>query len=211
MAPTDTQMRPPTLTAEPTKGLPLLAKVALCAMARWVIGLIVLLCAAASDVSSASGQGIDREYKLKAAYLYKFATYIKWPKEAFDNATSPFVIGVLGPDPVGAHLKKIAQVKLIDGRMIVIRNYQLAEEIRTCHVLFMSRSVDRQIQQNTIKLLAGRSVLCVGETPDFARQGGVIDFVVQDNRIHIIISKSAYERESLEISAKLLRITTVVN
>ena len=36
------------------------------------------------------------------------------------------------------------------------------------------------------------------------------DFVIQENRIRIYISESAYERERLDISAQLLRIATVV-
>ena len=90
----------------------------------WAVRLVVCLIAAASVgvASPVHGQGINREYKLKAVYLYRFATYTKWPKRAFRNANSPFVIGVLGPDPVGNDLRKIAKVKTIDGRKIEIRN-----------------------------------------------------------------------------------------
>lgn len=74
----------------------------------------------------------------------------------------------------------------------------------------MSRALKGETQQAAIKLLAGRNILFVGETPDFLKHGGVVDFVVQENRIHIYISKSAYQREGLQISAQLLRIATVV-
>ncbi len=68
------------------------------------------------------GQGVNREYKLKAVYLYKFATYIEWPESTFDNANSPFVIGVLGPNPVGKDLQQIAKVKKVGDRKIEIRH-----------------------------------------------------------------------------------------
>lgn len=179
---------------------------------RWVVWLIVFSCAAAGmgTTAPARGEVIDREYKLKAAYLYKFATYVEWPKGAFRDAASPYVIGILGPDPVGADLRKIAKVKKIDGRKIEVRNFKQAKEIRDCHILFMPRTLKSETQQAAIKLLSGRSMLFVGETPDFLRHGGVIDFVIQENRVGIYISKSAYETEDLEISAQLLRIATVV-
>ena len=179
---------------------------------RWVAWLIVFLCAAGGPgvATSARGQTIDREYTLKAVYLYKFATYIKWPERAFHDDASPFVIGILGPDPVGVDLRKIANVKKIDGRKIAVRNYEQAEDVRECHILFMSRALAGKSQQAALQLLSGRNILFVGETPDFLKQRGVVDFVIHQNRIHIYILQSAYEREHLEISAQLLRIATVV-
>ena len=179
---------------------------------RCAVWLAVFSCAAAclGIAAPARGQGIDREYQLKAVYLYKFATYIQWPEGAFRDAASPFVIGILGPDRVGADLRKIAKVKKIDGRKIDVRNYQQAEEVRDCHIFFMPRALKSEIRQAAVKLLSGRNLLLVGETPDILKHGGVIDFVIQENRIRIYISKSAYEREGLEISAQLLRIATIV-
>jgi len=182
-------------------------------MPRCAVWLVVFCYAAAGMgiAAPARGQDIDREYTLKAAYLYKFATYVEWPEGAFRDAASPFVIGILGPNPVGADLQKIAKVKKINGRKIEVRNYEQAKEVRDCHILFMTRALKSETQQAAIKLLSGRNVLFVGETPDFLKQGGVFDFVIQENRIRIYISKSAYEREGLKPSAQLLRIATVVN
>jgi uncharacterized protein DUF4154 len=181
-------------------------------MPRWVMWLIVFSCAVAGHgtATPAHGQAVDREYKIKAAYLYKFATYIAWPEGAFHDASSPFVIGILGPDPLGSNLRKIARVKTVDGRKIEVRNYKQAEEVRDCHIFFMSRAQDSETQQAAVKLLSGRSILFVGETPDFPIQGRVITFVVRDNRISIHISKSAYQHENLKISAQLLRVATIV-
>ncbi|MEE9602918.1 MAG: YfiR family protein, partial [Thermoguttaceae bacterium] len=142
--------------------------------------------------------------------LYKFATYVKWPEGAFADAKSPFVIGILGTDPVGADLRKIAAVKKIDGRKIEVRNFKNVKNIHGCHILFISRAVKSETQAAGLKQLMERNILFVGETRDFLKNGGVIDFVVQQNRVKIFISKSAYEREHLEISAKLLRVATVV-
>ena len=181
-------------------------------MPRWVVWPVVLSCAAAGlgAASPARGQAVNNEYKLKAAYLYKFATYIEWPEGVFSDATAPFVIGILGPDPVGADLRRLATVKKIDGRKIEVRNYEQAKEVRDCHILFESRALKSETRQAAAKLLSGRNILFVGEIPDFLKQEGVINFVIQENRIRIQISKSAYERENLKISAQLLRIATVV-
>ena len=36
------------------------------------------------------------EYKLRAAYLYNFSKFIRWPESAFESKDSAFVIGLLG-------------------------------------------------------------------------------------------------------------------
>ena len=171
---------------------------------------MLLLCATASIGSTASGQNnINREYKLKSVYLYKFATYVTFPDTAFQNANSPFVIGILGPDPLGKNLQAIAKIKKIGNREIVVRNYTSADKIKNCHILFISKKVPEAKQVAALKLLGGRNMLLVGETPNFLKDGGVISFEVEHNRIKNNISKSAYEREKLEVSARLLQICNI--
>lgn len=181
-------------------------------LALWTL-ILIFAFAGLSVVPHASGQAplIDREYVLKAAYLYKFASYVRWPDRAFDRATSPFVFGVLGPDSVGPHLRRIAAAKEIDGRKIEVRNFAQAGEVHDCHILFMPRALDQTMQERAIQHLSGRNVLFVGETKEFLRQGGIIDLIVRENRVHLYISKPAYEREGLKVSAQLLRVATVLD
>jgi len=110
--------------------------------------LVFFLCAAASTGSTARGQNINREFTLKSVYLYKFATYVTFPDKAFKNGDSPFVIGILGPDPLGNNLKAIAIIKKIGTRTIVIRNYKLATEIKDCHILYISLSAHLEMNNS---------------------------------------------------------------
>ena len=174
----------------------------------WKLALMAAaFTAAAIGQSSAAGaQGIDREYKFKAVYLYKFATYTRWPNRAFTNDNSPFVFGILGPDPVGADLQRIAAVKTIGQRKIVVRRYQNVNQIRNCHILFMSRANNAQFVQAACQKLAGRNILLVGDTVNSIKQGTVFAFSIQQNRIRIHISIGAVQRAGLTVNAQLLRI-----
>ena len=60
----------------------------------------------------------NREYRIKAAYLYQFGRYVDWPAKAFSDPKAPFVIGVLDEDPVASNLEQIAQIKKIQDRPI---------------------------------------------------------------------------------------------
>jgi len=59
--------------------------------------LISLWCA---SPARASDRAFD-EYQVKAVFLYRLTLFITWPEEAFTTPEQPFVIGILGDDPLG--------------------------------------------------------------------------------------------------------------
>ncbi|HEU5335061.1 MAG TPA: YfiR family protein, partial [Terriglobales bacterium] len=54
-------------------------------------------------------------------------------------------------------------------------------------------------------------VLTVGDSGDFLPLGGVINFVVEQDRVRFEISLAAAQRQRLKISSKLLAVARVVD
>ncbi|MBC8117680.1 MAG: YfiR family protein [Candidatus Saccharimonas sp.] len=160
------------------------------------------------------GVVIDREYELKAAYLYQFARYVEWPKNAVPGDDTTFVIGVLGQDPFGIHLDRIAAAKTIQGRKIVVRRFASAKDYQPCHILFVaSGSTGAGDEKSAAERLtaalaatAGSHVLLVSDSANFAHKGAVINFHVdpQQNRITLEINRDSERRAGLKISSQLL-------
>src|SRR5216110_957205 len=92
------------------------------------------------------------EYQLKAVFLFNFAQFVEWPPAAFAGDTSPIVIGVLGEDPFGAYLDETVRGEKVGNRPIQVQRYRRADEITTCHVLFISRSEESQLGQTLASL-----------------------------------------------------------
>jgi len=65
------------------------------------------------------------EYEVKAAFLYNFAKFVKWPDERRLGAT--FVIAVLGEDPFGGVLDKMLALKTILDRKVEVRRIGTSE------------------------------------------------------------------------------------
>jgi hypothetical protein len=170
--------------------------------------LAVLIAGAAP---SGGQELINREYKIKAAYLYNFGRYVEWPAAAFANETAPLTIGIVGPDPLGEDLDQIVQVKTIEGRPIQVRRFADPREARACHILFLSRALEEKARTEVLHRLSKSGSLFVGETPEFLDQGGVICFVIQENNVRLVVSLKSAQREELKISSKLLRLAQVVN
>jgi hypothetical protein len=57
---------------------------------------------------------------------------------------------------------------------------------------------------------ADRPILLVGNAPDFLDRGGMINFVVVNNRIRFDINVKNSHRAGLEISSKLLKVARTI-
>jgi hypothetical protein len=154
---------------------------------------------------------IDREYTIKAAFLYHFLTYIDWPEGTFVDSKQPFVIGVYQTDPFGAVLDKIAATKNVEGRPIEIRRLQSTDKLLECHIVFMAGTVEAAVQQNVLGLLANSHVLCVGETEDFVELGGAAQFFVEGNKVRFAFNTDVVDRSNLKVSSKLLSLAKIVS
>src|SRR6266705_2140642 len=75
-------------------------------------------------------------YQHKALYLFNFAKYTEWPKQAFADDNSPFVLGILGDDPFRSDID-IIKGKTIKGRKLVVRKFHFVQEVTNCHLLFI--------------------------------------------------------------------------
>ena len=150
-----------------------------------------------------------REYDLKAAFLFNFAQFVEWPPEAFPDAGTPLIIGVLGKDPFGRSLDEIVAHESVRNRKIVVRRYRNVQEISTCHVLYIGASEASNLSR-TLAQLDGRHILTVGETDLFTTYNGIIQFLVVENRLRLRINVEAARTAKLSISSQLLRQAEIV-
>ena len=150
------------------------------------------------------------EYKVKAAYLLNFTRYVDWPEWTFAAPDSPIQICILGADPFGAVLEKTMAGRSSKGRPIeVLRASQLDERLISCHIVFLSHSEFQQLGARLAKL-EHKPVLTVGESPDFLRDGGIINFVIVHNQVHFEVNIGAAERAGLKLSSRMMPLANRV-
>jgi hypothetical protein len=152
----------------------------------------------------------SKEYSVKAALLFNFPKFVEWPSDAFASGQTPLVIGILGDDPFGAYLDQTVRGENVNNHPLIVRRFRRVEDITTCHVLFISRSEMNRLEQ-ILNGLKGRNVLTVGDSNGFAVEGGVIQFVTENNKIRMRINLRAAKAADLTISSKLLRPAEIVD
>lgn len=165
--------------------------------------LLAALLAAAAGLPEKSQK--PTEYELKAAFLYTFAQFTEWPPEAFADPSTPLVFGIAGADPFGSILEETVKRELVHGRPVVVRRFTRGEDLRSCHVLFVSASERRQLPQ-ILADLKGASVLTVSEIDRFRYFGGIVTFIMEGPKVRFEINLKAAENARLKISSKLLKL-----
>ena len=151
----------------------------------------------------------SKEYQIKAVFLFNFAQFVDWPTNAFPEAQTPFVIGVLGEDSFGSYLDETVRGEKVNNRPLVVERYRNADQIKSCHILFISRSETDRLE-GIFHGLKGRSTLTVGDYDGFAQRGGMIRFVTEKNKVRLRIGLEAAKAAHLTISSKLLRPAEIV-
>jgi hypothetical protein len=145
---------------------------------------------------------------VKAAFLFNFAKFIEWPPGTFPSQTTPIQFCVLGNEPLSKTLRQIVDGKQIDGRTLQVLPLHAIESGRECQIVFVSSSEGRQ-EAALLKELGPAPVLTVGEMPNFAGEGGIINFAVINSHVTLEVNIDAAARAHLAISSKLLALAKI--
>ena len=152
---------------------------------------------------------VSSEYLIKAGFIYNFANLVQWPANAFAQADSPIVIGILGEDPFGTVLDRVLAGKKVNGRVFLVKRLKAATDLKECHILFVSSSEMTHLAE-AIHLVKGMPILTIGEIPGFAKRGGMINLFLEDNKVHFEVNVEAAKEAYLNISSRLLALARIV-
>ncbi|WP_246344885.1 YfiR family protein [endosymbiont of Lamellibrachia barhami] len=144
------------------------------------------------------------EYRMKAAFLYNFATFTEWPSNGHDT----FSFCIYGEDPFGDHLD-LVKGKLIGDRPITVRQAKNSDALNDCQLVFISRSAKRKLQQ-VHDAVKGKPVLTVSDIPDAVHKGVILNMDMRKGRVTFEINLSAARGNGLNLNSKLLRLAKEV-
>jgi hypothetical protein len=172
--------------------------------------LLVALLLAVLGLGAAQGQSdASKEYQIKAAFLYNFVQFVKWPSDSFGSANAPFCIGVLGDDPFDGALEAIVRGENIDSHRLMVEHASRYEDLQDCQMIFVCRSEEDHLPE-ILSQIGSRPVLTVSEIDSFARNGGDIDFYLEGSKVRFEINPSSARRSGLKISSQLLNLGRIV-
>jgi hypothetical protein len=189
--------------------------------------LLGLATPAAATVAVAAAQRPQPgEAEIEAAYLVNFLRYTQWPQSSFENASSPYVITVVGAERIADGVRAVALAAgNIEGRGIEVRwlpdargsraapfdsaqDTQARAALRGSHLVFFHQSAGR-VHPQVLSDLSHTPVLTVSDTDGFTGSGGMLGLVRVDRRIVFEANPGAIRNASLLVSAKVLKLARI--
>jgi hypothetical protein len=170
---------------------------------------ILLVLAAVAPREAQAQPAASKEYQLKAAFLFNFAQFVEWPPSAFPNTDTPISICILGENPFGSALDETVRGAIVHNRRLLIQRAPRVENLKDCHLIFISRSETARIA-GVLAELEPRAVLTVSEVEGFAQRGGIINMYLAGNKVRFEINLAVARRKGLKISSELLSLGRLI-
>lgn len=155
----------------------------------------------------AQGRAVTEEYRLKAAFVYRFPEFVEWPAASWTGRDS-LEICVSEPNPFGAALAELVTGESVNGRPVMVRQVHSDAPIASCHLLFVASGTPRRA--DLVRRAGTMPILTVGDTPRFLDEGGIISLRLVKRRVRFEVNTAAAERVGLRVSSQLLRLATAV-
>jgi hypothetical protein len=146
---------------------------------------------------TAAAAPLDSE--VKAAYLYKMASFVTWPPNAFASASSPFRICVLNRGDVAATLQELARGGQAWGRSVVVVQAS-PQDAGQCQILYVGDERAPVSDSAPVLTVSNRR----------AASPGVVEFTIQQSHVRFVIHRAQADARRLQISSKLLAVAAAV-
>ena len=171
----------------------------------------------------------NREWQIKAAFLYNFINFVDWPEGKMPDNDEPILIGIIGNKEFTNAFNPMIS-KQAKGKNIAIKHFehlntaalsdsltdaeqeQGIEELKKCHVLLISHCHPSPTCDTAalIEALKEAPVLIISGGPGFLETGGHIRFLKENKKLRFEINLDAAKRSGLKIRSKLLKLATRV-
>lgn len=169
------------------------------------------------------------EYEIKAAFMLQFVKFIDgWKFQQNDDegnntksdSNSPIRVGIIGKTPFGDALVPLQNRKIRDRKVVIqyfeglttlntgdkkVTVHPKIKDIEQCDLIFTCSS-EKQYFRNILDPLRHKRILTIADTPGFIKNGGAINFVVEENKVRFEINIAAANRAKLKIRSNLLRL-----
>lgn len=149
------------------------------------------------------------EYQVKAVFLFNFGQFVEWPAHAYESASAPFVICVIGEDPFGKTLDDVVRGEMLGAHPLAVRRFKNTDDATDCNILFIGRNESARLS-DVLAAVRGKSILTVTDIDGAERHGAMIVLFNDKNRIRMRINLAEARASRLVISSKLLRPAEVI-
>ena len=172
----------------------------------WVLAMMLSV----PGLSHAGDPAARTSMQLKAEHMLKFAHYIEWPADTFDNPASPIIIGVVGASILADELERISASEQIEGRPVTVKRLAAEHASGDAHIVFIGDQPGSKAR-TWLHATEARPILSVCDISHELAYACAIKFVQDSHRLRFDIALPVAERSGIRITAPLLTVARKVH
>jgi hypothetical protein len=148
-----------------------------------------------------------REDQMKAAYLFNFMKFVEWPALA---PQQPLTMCLVGAAAVHEALGGIIAGKKVGEHAVLTRILPTdgSPASAGCSLIYLDSHIASSHQRGSRN---AEPILTVSDASGFAREGGMIELYMENNRLRFIVNLFAAQGAGLHLSASLLQLATTID
>jgi hypothetical protein len=178
-----------------------------CLRAMRLVAWLLAVISSLSGVARAQ-RAKPSQFDVQAVYLYDFAKFVRWP--AAVKSSAPLGLCVAGQTIYVEALMRIVAGEQIGGRPVTVRGIERPEQEDGCAIVFIGAAMKDHLK-SLVAASEGKPILTVSDVPGFLEQGGMIQFVLTENRVRFAVNLGPVDRNGLALSSELLKVALTVN
>lgn len=155
---------------------------------------------------SMSAYANEKEYRLKAGFLYNFARFGQWQDTLTQNENFTLCSPSQNFIDVAIVTLKDRSIKNLPIKLrLVLPDKEILE---ACNMLFITSEMEVSWQDE--QLTSYKNIMLVGEAETFIDNGGQIRFFLTGGKIRFEISPQRLSDAGISMSSKVLRLARIV-
>lgn len=173
--------------------------------------LILWLCLSLSVTVAvqAADNNLEAQLRVRAQFVYNFANFVEWPKDAFPHAESPIKVCLFGEVDFAPFLYAYSDT-LVGSHPLKIQKANEIDEIRAgCHILYVGQ--DERVKLPTFwQQIHYIYVLSIGDRQGFTEKGGIINILRQQDHMQFEVNIENALANGLFLDSDLLALARVI-
>ncbi len=183
-----------------------------CLLRVWLVQFVAMLVVmvsilhATTVAAQESEAKLDpqKEYNLKAAFMYGFGRYITWRAPSANSGD--FKIGVIGDSIILDTLRQVAQKRNLSGRRMTVETVTLDDDLASYRLVFVSRDVAPEQATRIIEASLPDTIV-IAERDELLSLGASAVFFIDGTTVRFELNRQNLQAKDVQLDAKLLRLS----
>lgn len=149
------------------------------------------------------------EQKIKAGLIYNFLKFTAWPESSLSQNGGKLNVCLFGGDPFDGYLYPL-EGRTAQQYLISIKKIDAINQLNSCNLIVVHHDRKGSLPQ-LFQSLKGKPILTISDINDFARQGGMVEMVKEEERVNLYINEKEASNAGVQIQSRILKFAKLVS